>query len=122
MPLDWIPDPDPRLVRFRVTAPPPTLEEIEGTLEEFGVSQHTGWQGLVLTDATAFPAPSGDYMREIVPAFARMAKRVGIRRCAILTGDLAMFGMGRMAAFLADPVLEMEAFGNERAAREWLLR
>lgn len=122
MPLEWIPDPDPRLVRFRATAPPPTLEEIEAKLVELGLSEHSGWDGLVLNDATAFPAPSGEYMRQIIPAFAKMAKRAGIRRYAILTGDLAMFGMGRMAAFLADPVLEMQAFGDEAEAREWLLR
>ncbi len=122
MPLEWIPDPDPRLVRFRATAPPPTLEEIEAKLGELGVSEHTGWEGLVLNDATAFPAPSGEYMRQIIPAFSIMAKRAGIRRYAILTGDLAMYGMGRMASFLADPVLEVEAFSDEAEARAWLLR
>lgn len=122
MPLEWIDDPDPRLVRFRATAPPPTLEEIEAKLAELGLSDRTGWEGLVLNDTTAFPAPSAEYMRQIIPAFAKMAKRAGIRRYAILTGDLAMYGMGRMASFLADPVLEMEAFANEQDAREWLLR
>ena len=122
MPLEWIPDPDPRLVRFRATAPPPTLDEIESKLAELGVSENRGWEGLVLNDATAFPAPSAEYMRQVIPAFAKMAKRAGIRRYAILTGDLAMYGMGRMASFLADPVLEMQAFGNEAEAREWLLR
>ena len=122
MPLEWIPDPDPRLVRFRATPPPPSLEEIEAKLAELGASERTAWDGLVLNDATLFPAPSGDYMRQIIPAFARMAKRAGIRRYAILTGDLAMYGMGRMASFLADPVLEMQAFTDEQEAREWLLR
>jgi hypothetical protein len=122
MPLEWIPDPDPRLVRFKATAPPPTLEEIEAKLAELGLSQGTGWEGLVLNDATDFPAPSGEYMRSIIPAFSVMAKRAGIRRYAVLTSDMVMYGMGRMASFLADGVLELEAFSNEQDAREWLLR
>ena len=76
----------------------------------------------MLNDATAFPAPSGEYMREVIPVFARIAKELGIRRYAILTSEQTMFGMGRMASFLADPVLEMEAFIDEKKAREWLLR
>jgi hypothetical protein len=122
MPLEWIPDPDPRLVRFKATAPPPTLDEIEAKLAELGVSKSTGWDGLVLNDATLFPAPSGEYMRSIIPAFSVMAKRAGIRRYAVLTSDMAMYGMGRMASFLADPVLELEAFADEKEARAWLLR
>jgi hypothetical protein len=122
MPLQWIPDPDPRLVRFKATAPPPTLDEIEAKLGELGVSRSTGWDGLVLNDATDFPAPSAEYMRAIIPAFSVMAKRAGIRRYAVLTSNIAMYGMGRMASFLAEPVLELEAFDDEREAREWLLR
>lgn len=122
MPLQWIPDTDPRIIVFRATAPPPPLVEIAERLRAIPREALVGWQGLVLNDATEFPAPSGEYMREIIPVFARIAVELGIRRYAILTRDTAMFGMGRMASFLADPVLEMEAFADERAAREWLLR
>lgn len=122
MPLEWVPDPDPRIIRFRATAPPPSLEEIEAALREWAAGEHSRWEGLVLNDTTAFPAPTAEYMREIVPPFAAMAVRAGIRRYAILTGEITMFGMGRMASFLADPILEMEAFDNEAKARQWLLR
>ena len=117
-----MPDPDPRIIRFRATAPPPTLEEIEAKLREWATAEHSGWAGLVINDATAFPAPTGEYMRQTIPAFAAMATRVGIKRYAVLTGDIAMYGMGRMASFLAHPVLELEAFASEEEARTWLLR
>src|SRR5689334_19075856 len=122
MPLEWVPDPDPRIICFRATAPPPPLEEITARLREIPRDQLAGWEGLVLNDATAFPAPSGEYMREVIPVFARIATELGIRRYAILTSETTMFGMGRMASFLADPVLEMEAFTDEGKARAWLLR
>lgn len=122
MPLEWVADPDPRIVRFKATAPPPGLDDIERELQNLPAAVRAGWEGLVLNDATEFPAPTSDYMREIIPAFSRMAKRAGIRRYAVLTADLAMFGMGRMASFLADGTLELEAFIDEAKAREWLLR
>ena len=122
MPLEWIADPDPRIVRFKATAPPPPLEEIELRLRELPASVRSGWAGLVLNDATEFPAPTPEYFRAIIPEFARMARRAGIVRYAVLTREKVMFGMGRMASYLADPVLELEAFDDERAAREWLLR
>ncbi len=122
MPLEWVPDPDPRIICFRATAPPPPLTEIAERLRALPRETLSGWEGLVLNDATQFPAPSGEYMREVIPAFARIAKEIGIRRYAILTSEQTMFGMGRMASFLADPVLEMEAFIDEQKAREWLLR
>lgn len=122
MPLEWVPDPDPRIVRFKATAPPPTLEDIERELNNLPAAVREGWDGLVLNDATEFPAPTAEYMREIIPAFSRMAQRVGIRRYAVLTAGLAMFGMGRMASFLADGSLELDAFSDEEKARAWLLR
>lgn len=122
MPLEWLADPDPRIICFRATAPPPPLEEIEVRLNELPRKIRTTWEGLVLNDAREFPAPSAEYMRKVIPAFALIAKKLGIRRYAILTADRVMFGMGRMASYLADPVLEMEAFDDEAAAREWLLR
>lgn len=122
MPLEWIPDPDPRIIRFKATAPPPPFEEIATRLLELPASIRAGWAGLVLNDATEFPAPSAEYIRAIIPEFAKVARRVGIVRYAVLTGEKVMFGMGRMASYLADPVLELEAFDNEREAREWLLR
>lgn len=122
MPLEWIPDEDPRILRFKATAPPPPLTEIEARLKALPDSALAGWVGLVLNDATEFPAPSPEYMRAIIPDFAQMAKRAGIRRYAVLTRETVMFGMGRMASYLAEPHLELEAFQSERAAREWLLR
>lgn len=122
MPLEWVADPDPRIIRFTARAEPPTLEQIEAKLLELKARVGPEWSGLVLNDATAFPAPSAEYMRRIVPAFAQMAKRVGIRRYAILTSEVVMYGMGRMASYLADSVIEIEAFGDEAEARSWLLR
>lgn len=122
MPLEWITDPDPRIIRFTAKAEPPTLEQIEAKLLELKSRVGPDWSGLVLNDATAFPAPSAEYMRRIVPTFAQMAKRVGIRRYAVLTSEVVMYGMGRMASYLADPVIELEAFGDEQEARNWLLR
>ena len=122
MPLEWIADADPRIIRFRVTADRPTLEEIETRLRELAAQVGDRWDGLVLNDARELPPPPADYMRSVVPPFAAMARRVGIRRYAILTADRTMYGMGRMASYLADPVLEMEAFESEAEAREWLLR
>ena len=122
MPLIWIPDEDARIIRFKATAPPPPLAEIEARLQELPAEVLAGWAGLVLNDATEFPAPSPDYMRSIIPEFAQLAKRAGIRRYAVLTRETVMFGMGRMASYLAEPHLELEAFQTELAAREWLLR
>lgn len=122
MPLVWLPDDDPRIVRFRATPPPPPLEEIEARLAELPAAVREQWQGLVLNDATEFPAPSPEYFRDIIPEFAKIARRAGIRRYAVLTRETAMYGMGRMAAHLADPVLELEAFRDEASARAWLLR
>ena len=122
MPLVWIPDPDPRIIRFKATAPPPTLADIEARLRDLPATVRSEWAGLVLNDATEFPAPTPEYFRAIIPEFAEMARRAGIRRYAVLTGEKVMFGMGRMASYLADPVLELEAFEDEWSAREWLLR
>lgn len=104
------------------TAPPPGLDDIERELKNLPAAVREGWKGLVLNDATEFPAPTSDYMRATIPAFSRMAASAGIRRYAVLTADLTMFGMGRMASFLAEGVLELEAFTEEAKAREWLLR
>lgn len=122
MPLEWIPDPDPRIIQFRATAPPPPLDEILARLSAIPKDKLDGWEGLVLNDAREFPAPSAEYMRQVIPTFAVRAQSLGIKRYAILTGDRVMFGMGRMASYLADPVLEMEAFEDEGTARAWLLR
>jgi hypothetical protein len=122
MSLEWVTDPDPRIIRFTAKDDPPTLEEIERRLQELRTKVGPDWSGLVLNDATAFPAPPAEYMRRIIPAFAQMAKRVGIRRYAVLTSEVVMYGMGRMASYLADPVIELEAFGDEEEARTWLLR
>jgi len=105
MPLEWITDPDPRIVRFKATPPPPALEEIERRLGELPESVRAGWAGLVLNDATEFPAPTPEYFRAIIPEFAKIARRAGIVRYAVLTGETVMFGMGRMASYLADPTL-----------------
>jgi len=122
MPLRWHADTDPRILWFVATGDPPSLEQIVAAIAQVPSADHPAWAGLVINDTRAFPAPTAEYMRQIMPTFGKAARGAGIERYAILAGETTMYGMGRMASFLADPGIAVEAFTDEAAAREWLLR